>query len=131
MDNNNNSYSYYPFRHLQDIFDVPLVIQLTDDEKFLWRDLSLEEAHHMALENAKEIIAIGFDIKKTFIFTDLNYISQSRDFLSNILKIQKCVNLNQARKVFGFEDTDNIGMLGESSRGVAIVTNPERVFLNN
>ena len=85
------------------------MIQLTDDEKFLWRDVSLEEAHQMALENAKEIIALGFDINKTFIFTDLNYISQSRDFLSNILKIQKCVNLNQARKVFGFEDTDNIG----------------------
>ena len=64
----------------------------------------------MALENAKEIIAIGFDIKKTFIFTDLNYISQSKAFLSNVLKIQKCVNLNQARKVFGFVDTDNIGM---------------------
>eukprot|EP00800_Vazella_pourtalesii_P002435 TRINITY_DN1228_c0_g1_i1.p1 TRINITY_DN1228_c0_g1~~TRINITY_DN1228_c0_g1_i1.p1 ORF type:complete len:415 (+),score=124.68 TRINITY_DN1228_c0_g1_i1:57-1301(+) len=99
-------------KHLQDIFDVPLVIQLTDDEKFLWRDLSLEEAHQMAIENAKEIIAVGFDIKKTFIFTDLNYISQSRDFLSNVLKIQKCVNLNQAKKVFGFEDTDNIGKVG-------------------
>ena len=29
---------------LQDVFDVPLVIQLTDDEKFLWKDLKLEEA---------------------------------------------------------------------------------------
>lgn len=63
----------------------------------------------MAIENAKEIIALGFDVNKTFIFTDLNYISQSKAFLSNIFKIQKCVNLNQAKKVFGFQDTDNIG----------------------
>ena len=33
----------YP-RWLQDTFDVPLVIQLTDDEKFLWKGLSVEES---------------------------------------------------------------------------------------
>lgn len=30
---------------LQDVFDVPLVIQMTDDEKFLWKDLTDDEAH--------------------------------------------------------------------------------------
>lgn len=63
------------FRWLQDTFDVPLVIQLTDDEKFLWKDLTLEQANHMAIENTKDIIACGFDIEKTFIFSDLNFIS--------------------------------------------------------
>lgn len=29
---------------LQDSLDVPLVIQLTDDEKFLWKNISLEES---------------------------------------------------------------------------------------
>jgi tryptophanyl-tRNA synthetase len=56
------------------VFDVPLVIQLTDDEKFLWKDLKLEEARKLAIENAKDIIAIGFDVKKTFIFADLNFV---------------------------------------------------------
>ena len=37
---------------------------MTDDEKFLWKDLSLEETQQLALENAKDIIALGFDIKK-------------------------------------------------------------------
>ncbi len=55
---------------LQDTFDVPLVIQLTDDEKFLWKDLGLEESKRLAVENAKEIIALGFDVEKTFIFSD-------------------------------------------------------------
>ena len=62
------------FRWLQDTFDVPLIIQLTDDEKFLWKDLSLDEARRLAIENAKDIIAIGFDKDKTFIFNDTEYI---------------------------------------------------------
>ena len=60
---------------MQDVFDVPLVIQLTDDEKFLWKEhLSLEEANRLAYENVKDIIACGFDKEKTFIFSDMDYI---------------------------------------------------------
>ena len=47
---------------------------MTDDEKFLWRELELEEAHRLAIENAKDIIACGFDINKTFIFSNLDYM---------------------------------------------------------
>jgi tryptophanyl-tRNA synthetase len=61
-----------PFRWLQETFDVPLVVQLTDDEKFLWKDLSIEEANRLAYENAKDIIACGFDVEKTFIFTPVS-----------------------------------------------------------
>ena len=47
---------------------------MTDDEKFLWRELELEEAHRLAHENAKDIIACGFDPSKTFIFSNLDYM---------------------------------------------------------
>jgi tryptophanyl-tRNA synthetase len=50
------------------------VIQLTDDEKFLWKNLKLEEAHRLAYENTKDIIACGFDVNKTFIFSDLDFV---------------------------------------------------------
>lgn len=59
---------------MQEAFDVPLVIQLTDDEKFLWKDITVEEAHRLAYENVKDIIACGFDVKKTFVFSDIDYI---------------------------------------------------------
>ncbi|NXX06164.1 SYWC protein, partial [Larus smithsonianus] len=59
---------------LQEVFDVPLVIQLTDDEKYLWKDLTTEKAYEYAKENAKDIIACGFDVNKTFIFSDLDYL---------------------------------------------------------
>lgn len=59
---------------MQEIFDVPLVIQLTDDEKALFKDLKVEEALRLAYENAKDIIALGFDEKKTFIFSSMTYM---------------------------------------------------------
>lgn len=80
---------------LQETFDCPLVIQLTDDEKFLFKpDLKLEECHRLAFENAKDIIACGFDPKKTFIFNDLDYIQH---MYPTILKIQKATTYNQVR----------------------------------
>ncbi|XP_064623336.1 tryptophan--tRNA ligase, cytoplasmic-like [Lineus longissimus] len=96
---------------LQETFDVPLVIQLTDDEKFLWKDLKLEQAKKLALENAKDIIACGFDPEKTFIFSDLDYIGQSTAFYQNMVRVQKCVTFNQARSIFGFGDSDCIGKI--------------------
>lgn len=96
---------------LQDTFDVPLVIQLTDDEKYLWKDLTLEQANHMAFENAKDIIACGFDIEKTFIFSDLDFISNSPAFYRNMCRVQKLVTYNQVKGIFGFGDSDCIGKI--------------------
>lgn len=95
---------------LQEAFKVPLVIQLTDDEKFLWKDLQLEDARRLARENAKDIIATGFDVRRTFIFSDVNYMCTP--FYLNTLNIAKCVTLNQARGIFGFAGESNIGQIG-------------------
>ena len=65
---------FYLTKWLQDVFNVPLVIQLTDDEKYLWKDLKLDQAYKLAYENAKDIIAVGFDVNKTFIFSDLDQV---------------------------------------------------------
>lgn len=97
---------------LQETFDVPLVIQLTDDEKTLWKDLSVEESMRMARENAKDIIAIGFDVSKTFIFANFDYMGRCSAFYQNIIRIQKCVTFNQVKGIFGFGDSDVIGKIG-------------------
>lgn len=96
---------------LQDVFNVPLVIQMTDDEKYLWKDLTLDQAYGYAVENAKDIIACGFDINKTFIFSDLEYMGASPSFYKNVVKIQKHVTFNQAKGIFGFTDSDCIGKI--------------------
>ena len=68
------SFSLIFFRWLQETFDVPLVIQMTDDEKYLFKDLTIEETRKLAQDNVKDIIALGFDVEKTFIFCDFDYI---------------------------------------------------------
>ncbi|XP_062502806.1 tryptophan--tRNA ligase, cytoplasmic-like isoform X2 [Corticium candelabrum] len=97
-------------KHLQDVFDVPLVIQMTDDEKFLWKDLALDEAYRLAYENAKDIIACGFDVKKTFIFSDLDFMSEPQ-FYRNVLKVRKCVTFNQVKSIFGLTESDSTGKI--------------------
>lgn len=61
-------------KYLQEVFDVPLIVQMTDDEKFLWKDLTIEQSQKMTNENMKDIISVGFDPTKTFIFTDTEYM---------------------------------------------------------
>lgn len=59
---------------LQDAFRCPLVIQLTDDEKCLVKGLDVDEARRLAVENCKDIIACGFDVSRTFIFSDFEFV---------------------------------------------------------
>jgi len=101
---------------LQDAFNVPLVIQMTDDEKFLWKGKwdveegdNLMHYRHLTTENAKDIIACGFDKKKTFIFSDLDYVGH---MYPNIVRIWKAITYNQARSAFGFQGDSNIGQSG-------------------
>lgn len=39
------------------------------------------------LQNAKDIIACGFDVSKTFIFSDFEYVGGA--FYRNIIRIQR------------------------------------------
>lgn len=95
---------------LQDVFDVPLVIQLTDDEKFLFKPaLTLEDVQRFAFENARDIIACGFRLEKTFIFSDLDYVGGP--FYHNIVRIARAITTNQSKGTFGFNDSDNVGKL--------------------
>ncbi|KAL3078135.1 hypothetical protein niasHT_033110 [Heterodera trifolii] len=94
-------------KNLQDAFDVPLIIQITDDEKFLWKDMDLERSKQIAIENVKDIISVGFDPQKTFIFLDTEYMRPS--FYENVLKVWKSVTNNQSRAIFGFTGEDSMG----------------------
>ncbi|KAG1882902.1 tryptophanyl-tRNA synthetase [Suillus subluteus] len=95
---------------LQDVFDVPLVVQLTDDEKFLFKhELKAEQTLQFSRSNAKDIIAVGFDIKKTFIFSDFEYVGGP--FYRNVVKISRQISYNQSKATFGFNDSDNIGKI--------------------
>jgi len=88
---------------LQDVFDVPLVFMLTDDEKALFKDsATFEETLQYGMDNAKDLIALGFDPKKTFIFSDLKYLGNH--FLMNAWEFSKLTTFNQVRGAFGFNE---------------------------
>lgn len=100
---------------LQDAFDVPLVVQMTDDEKFLFKgkydpDEGDNLMHYagLTLENARDIIACGFDYKKTFLFSDLDYVGT---MYPNIVRIWKAVTTNTVNGIFGFDGSANIGKI--------------------
>ncbi|KAL1761617.1 hypothetical protein FB107DRAFT_200464 [Schizophyllum commune] len=95
---------------MQDVFDVPLVVQLTDDEKFLFKhQLKVEQVKEFSRQNAKDIIAVGFDLNKTFIFS--NYAYMNGAFYENVSRISRQITYNQARATFGFNESDNIGKI--------------------
>jgi tryptophanyl-tRNA synthetase len=96
-------------KYLQEAFDVPLVIQLTDDEKFYYKDnLSLEEARRLAYLNAKDIIACGFNPDKTFIFTDTDYMGTMYPIVA---KAAKLISFKQCHAVLGDNILANIGRI--------------------
>ncbi len=97
---------------LQDVFDVPLVIMLTDDEKFLFKEkLKQEQVYEYSRQNAKDVIAIGFDVKKTFMYIDSEFFTSgfNRHFYLNTTEFEKLVTNNQVRGAFGFHGSTNIG----------------------
>lgn len=61
---------------------MPLIIQMTDDEKYLWKDIEMSKVNKLAYENIKDIIACGFDPEKTFIFVDLDFVGFVTDFIT-------------------------------------------------
>jgi tryptophanyl-tRNA synthetase len=98
---------------LQDALDAPLVIQMTDDEKFIFKGTydehtgdDLDRFAALTIENARDIIACGFDYKKTFIFSDLDYVGR---MYPNIVRIWKSVTTNAVTNIFGFDGSSNIG----------------------
>ncbi|CAG2175573.1 unnamed protein product, partial [Oppiella nova] len=98
-------------RWLQEAFNVPLIIQMTDDEKYLWKDLTIETTKKLTKDNIKDIIAMGFDVNKTFIFSDLSFIGKCPEFYENIIRVQRSVTFNQVKGIFGFGDSDCIGKI--------------------
>jgi len=97
-------------KYLQDALSAITVIQLTDDEKYYFKDnLPLEEAHRLGKENAKDIIACGFNPKKTWIFSDLDAMGGA--FYRNIVKVMKHTSGNMVHGVFGLTLDNSIGQI--------------------
>ena len=91
---------------LQEKFGVDLIIQITDDEKYLFRDIDEEELRRSTRENVLDILSLGFNPDKTHVLID----SENSGLLyNNAIKVSRLITASTAKAVFGFTDSDNIG----------------------
>lgn len=97
-------------KYLQDALNAIVVIQMTDDEKYYFKDsLSLNEANRLTRENAKDIIACGFNPKKTWIFSNLETVGGS--LYRNIVLVMKHTSGNMIHGIYGLDLNNSIGQL--------------------
>ncbi len=107
---------------LQKVFDVPVVIMLSDDEKCIVKDFERDKSFHFTTENAKDIIAVGFEPDKTFIFS--NWLFQNQDTHQVNLEIMKRVTFNQLKGAFGVNESTNAAMLTYIGNQMALAAGP-------
>lgn len=104
-------------QYLQEAFNAICVVQVTDDEKFLRdRNLTQDDTFRFTKENIKDMICCGFDIEKTFTFIDSQYISQ---LYPTTCRIEKEISVHQIKKVFGFDDSMNVGYFSFPPKQIA------------
>ena len=96
-------------KYLQDAFNVKLYFQMTDDEKFLIHpEHDMKRVQSFLYENILDVIAVGFDKNKTKIITDVKNIGELYELA---IKVARHVNFSTVKAVFGFDDSDNIGII--------------------
>ena len=93
---------------LQDKFDVELWFQFTDDEKFLYKDMSYDEIQSWTKENMLDVIALGLNPKKTHFLIDTKHAGI---MYPEAIKVAKKITFSTIKASFGFTDSNNIGSI--------------------
>ncbi|MGB9675119.1 MAG: tryptophan--tRNA ligase [Candidatus Nanoarchaeia archaeon] len=98
-------------RWFQEKFDAEVWVQFSDEEKFLFRkdqSKKLEDFTKNAYENACDVIAIGFNPKKTHFL--INSLPESAGVQYKIaVEIADKITASTAKAAFGFTDSHSIG----------------------
>ena len=91
---------------LQDTFDVEMWFQFTDDEKFLFGKKPYEEIQKWMYDNMLDVIAIGFNPKKTHFLIDTKHAGL---LYPEAIKFAKKITFSTVKSAFGFDNDRNIG----------------------
>ena len=93
--------------YFQKEYGIPVFIPISDDESYVAGKVkNQEEALKNALELAKELLAYGFNPKKTYFIIDQIYTN----IYNLAIKLSKKVNLSEIKATYGYKNEDNIGL---------------------
>ncbi len=94
---------------LQDKFGAEMWFQFPDEEKFLYKsEITLEDTEKATYEDMLDVIALGFDPKKTFFLVDTKHADI---MYKEACKVAKKITFSTVKSSFGFDDSMNIGSI--------------------
>jgi tryptophanyl-tRNA synthetase len=94
---------------LQDKFNAEMWFQFPDEEKFLYKpEVSLEDTEKATYEDMLDVIALGFNPKKTFFLVDTKHAGL---MYKEACKVAKKITFSTVKASFGFTDSNNIGSI--------------------
>ncbi len=93
-------------KSLQKEFNCDVFIPISDDEKFFVKDkLDFNKAVEFSQDNILDLIALGFNPDKTFIYEDFVYT----DIYKYAARIAKRITYSTAKAAFGLKPENNVG----------------------
>jgi len=88
-------------------YGIPVFIPISDDESYVAGKVkNQEEALKNSLELAKELLAYGFDPKKTYFIIDQIYTN----IYNLAIKLSRKINLSEIKATYGYKNEENIGL---------------------
>src|SRR3989344_5025504 len=87
-------------------YNIPVFIPISDDESYVTGKVeSQEKALKNSLELVKELIAYGFDPKKTYFIIDQIYTP----IYNLAIKLSRKLTLSEIKATYGYKNEDNPG----------------------
>jgi tryptophanyl-tRNA synthetase len=88
-------------------YGIPVYIPISDDESYVTGKVKdQKEALENSLELARELIAYGFDPKKTYFIIDQIYTN----IYNLAIKLSRKINLSEIKATYGYKNEENIGL---------------------
>ncbi len=104
---------------------LPVFIPISDDESYVSGKVKdQEEALQNSMRLAKELLAYGFDPKKTYLIIDQIYTN----IYNFAIKLSKKITLSEVKAVYGYKMEDNPGLFFYPAVQSAHVLFPQEQF---
>jgi tryptophanyl-tRNA synthetase len=111
--------------YFQKKYNLPVFIPISDDESYLTGKIKTqEEALGYSIKLARELIAYGFNPKKTYFIIDQVYTP----IYNLAIKLSKKITVSEIKSSYGYKNEDNPGMYFYPSVQAAHILFPEEKF---